>query len=210
MPEPRHLMMSALLMSLLVLTAPDRAILSQTDVEPAPSAEEIAAESKAAELRAIRSLARTHSSAAAEVLAGVIYQEAVAAGVDPLMVAAIVAKESSFCATVVSRSGAVGLMQLRPFVARDIAERIELEWSGTPMLHQPESNLRLGIRYYAELVERFDGDVHLALAAYNRGPTRLSRQLRSGMTITSRYADRILGLYMDLDAQRVTTLSLRG
>jgi soluble lytic murein transglycosylase-like protein len=210
MPETRHLMLSGLLMILLALTAPHRAILPQPAGEPAPSAEQIAAESKAAELRAIRSLAKEHSNAAARELAGVIHREAIAAGVDPLMVAAIVAKESSFRTTVVSRSGAVGLMQLRPFVARDIAERIDLEWGGTTTLHQPKSNLRLGIRYYAELVERFDGDVHLALVAYNRGPTRLSRQLRSGATITSRYADRILGLYQDLEEQRLTILGVSG
>jgi soluble lytic murein transglycosylase len=210
MPGTKHLMMSGLLMILLALTAPHGAILPQLAEEPALSAEQIAAESKAAELRAIRSLAKEHSNAAARELAGVIYREAMAAGVDPLMVAAIVAKESSFRATVVSRSGAVGLMQLRPFVAQEVAERIDLEWSGTTTLRHPKSNLRLGIRYYSELVERFDGDVHLALVAYNRGPTRLSRQIRSGATITSRYADRILGLYQDLEEQRLTILGVSG
>jgi hypothetical protein len=168
----------------------------------------------AAELQAIRSLAQLHMNSAAgdnlDALADAIFQESAAAGVDPLMVAAIVAKESSFRSGVVSRSGAVGLMQLRPFVARDIAERTELEWQGMTTLHHPEKNLRLGIHYYSELVDRFEGDVHLALAAYNRGPTRVSRQVRSGMAITSRYADRILGLYHDLDAQRVTALRSSG
>lgn len=168
----------------------------------------------AAELEAIRSLAQLHMAKAADdrlyALADAIFQESEAAGVDPLMVAAIVAKESSFRSGVVSRAGAVGLMQLRPFVARDIAERTELEWQGATTLHHPENNLRLGIHYYSELVDRFDGDVHLALAAYNRGPTRVSRQVRSGITITSRYADRILGLYRDLDAQRITALRSDG
>jgi soluble lytic murein transglycosylase-like protein len=168
----------------------------------------------AAELRTIRSLARLHMAQAPkerlDALADAIFQESAAAGVDPLMVAAIVAKESSFRSGIVSRAGAVGLMQLRPFVAQDIAERTELEWQGTTTLHHPEKNLRLGIHYYTELVDRFDGDVHLALAAYNRGPTRVSRQVRSGMTITSRYADRILGLYRDLEAQRFTALRSDG
>ena len=42
------------------------------------------------------------------------------------------------------------------------------------------------------------GDRSLALAAYHRGPTRLSRQLRSGTTIRSRYADEVLALYREL------------
>jgi len=210
MPETRHAILSALLTILLLLTAPSGALLERSEDDQRPGAEKCEAEPTAVELQAIQSLAQEHSSSAADDLAGIIHKEATAAGIDPLMVAAIVAKESSFRTTVVSRAGAVGLMQLRPFVARDIAERIDLEWSGTPTLREPKHNLRLGIRYYAELVERFEGDVHLALVAYNRGPTRLSKQLRSGMTITSRYADRILGLYEDLDEQRVTLLSVSG
>jgi soluble lytic murein transglycosylase-like protein len=175
-----------------------------------PAADDVAA----AELQAIRSLARLHMSKAPDdrldALADAIFQESSAAGVDPLMVAAIVAQESSFRSGVVSRAGAVGLMQLRPFVARDIAERAELEWQGLTTLHHPEKNLRLGIHYYSELVDRFEGDVHLALAAYNRGPTRISRQVRSGEEITSRYADRILGLYRDLDAKRISVLRSNG
>jgi soluble lytic murein transglycosylase len=194
--------MIALLAACLALTASGQAPLSTPGAGQPAAAEEASVEPAVVELQTILLLVREHRRAAADDLASVIQQEATAAGVDPLMVAAIVAKESSFSATAVSRSGAVGLMQLRPFVARDLAERLELEWSGASMLHQPENNLRLGIRYYSELVERFDGDVHLALAAYNRGPTRLSRQLRSGATIKSRYADRILGLYRDLDQQR--------
>jgi soluble lytic murein transglycosylase len=210
MPETRHQIMFMLLAACLALTAPNQAPVSHSDVEVPVVADEREVEPTAAELQAIQSLAQEHKSAAADDLAGVIHQEATAAGVDPLMVAAIVAKESSFRTAVVSRAGAVGLMQLRPFVARDVAERIELEWSGTATLHQPESNLRLGIRYYSELVERFDGNVHLALVAYNRGPTRLSRQLRSGMTITSRYADRILGLYRELDSERIALIAANG
>ncbi len=186
------------------------AFSSTTPVVAGPTTDDIAA----SELQAIRTLARMHMASAPKdrinALADAIFQESAAAGVDPLMVAAIVAKESSFRSGVVSRTGAVGLMQLRPFVARDIAERTELEWQGVTTLHHPEKNLRLGIQYYSELVDRFDGDVHLALAAYNRGPTRVSRQVRSGVAITSRYADRILHLYRDLEVQRVTALRSNG
>jgi soluble lytic murein transglycosylase-like protein len=203
-------MMGVLLMICIALTAPGQVKISQIQADPPAVRKEISAKPPAAELEAIQTLAQKHRSAAAGDLAGVIYKEAKAAGIDPLMVAAIVARESSFRTTVVSRSGAIGLMQLRPFVARDVAKRIDLEWGGATTLRQPASNLRLGIHYYSELVQRFDGDVHLALAAYNRGPTRLSRQLRSGAAITSRYADRILELYEDLDQQRLARRSVSG
>jgi soluble lytic murein transglycosylase len=143
-------------------------------------------------------------------LSDAIHQEAVAAGVDPLLVAAIVARESSFRSRVESHAGAVGLMQLRPFVAKDLAERHQVEWRGLETLHAPELNLRLGARYYRELTVRFGGDPRLALAAYHRGPTRLARQLERGPLGDSRYVDRVLELYERLDERRREGLSVRS
>jgi soluble lytic murein transglycosylase-like protein len=131
-------------------------------------------------------------------LADAIYHEAKAADVDPLIVASIIASESSFQSRVVSTAGAVGLMQLRPFVAEDVARRRNVEWYGVETLHSPELNVRLGVLYFKELVERFDGDEINALAAYNRGPTRVSHQLRNRTFRGSRYADRILERYRSL------------
>jgi soluble lytic murein transglycosylase-like protein len=135
-------------------------------------------------------------------LADAIYRESVAAEVDPLLVASIVARESSFRSRAVSRVGAVGLMQLRPFVARNVAQRSSIEWNGMETLHSPDRNLRLGILYYKELLERFDGDHEIALTAYNYGPTRVSLQVARGTYRGSRYADRILDLYGSLSLQR--------
>jgi hypothetical protein len=99
------------------------------------------------------------------VLADTVHRESLAAGVDPLLVAAIVAKESSFQSRVVSSAGAVGLMQVRPWVARDVAERRLLDWRGLETLHDPDANVRLGILYYLELMNRFDSDRVTALEA---------------------------------------------
>ena len=147
-------------------------------------------------------LHRGSEDARTSTLADAIYRESLQAEIDPLLVTSIVAKESSFRSRVVSRAGAVGLMQLRPWVARDLAERNQLEWNGLDTLHDPSLNVRLGISYYKELVERFDGDEHKALAAYNRGPSRLSHQLRRGTYLGSRYAESILGFYEQLSASR--------
>jgi soluble lytic murein transglycosylase-like protein len=139
-----------------------------------------------------------------------IYDEAMAAGIDPLLVAAIVARESSFRNRVVSHAGAVGLMQLRPFVAEDLARQNDLEWQGRETLHHPELNVRLGASYYRQLVHRFDGDAQLALAAYHRGPTRLRRQLERGTFTGSQYASRVMELYETLSAGRSDLLLRQG
>ena len=135
-------------------------------------------------------------------LADAIYYVSVDASVDPLLVASIVATESSFHSRVESRAGAVGLMQLRPFVAREVARDSSIEWKGLATLHSPDHNVQIGVKYYKELLDRFDGDVQVALTAYNYGPTRVSRQLANGTYSGSDYANEILSLYETLNRRR--------
>lgn len=199
--------------SLATLAVAAAVLLPCTPVDPAPrTAESLAAESAArtreerSERGLILEVVRRHRRSASDPwrreLAEAILQESRHAAVDPLLVAAIVATESSFRSRAVSGSGAVGLMQLRPFVARDVAERFRVEWRGHETLHAPELNVRLGILYFKELVERFDGDRRVALAAYNRGPSRVSRELREGRFRGGRYPDDVLRLYRLLDGRR--------
>ena len=72
-----------------------------------------------------------------------------------------------------------------------------VEWNGRETLHSPHLNVRLGVRYYKELVDRF-GDEHVALTAYCFGPSRVSMQLRAGTFDGSRYARDILAHYRQL------------
>jgi hypothetical protein len=143
-----------------------------------------------------------------QTLADAIYDESIAASVDPLLVASIVAVESSFQSSVVSTMGAVGLMQLRPFVAEAVADRVSVEWKGAATLHEPHINVRLGVEYYRALLVRFDGDRHVALTAYNHGPTRVSGWIRAGTYDGSEYATRVLTTYEG--ERRVKPRSVEG
>jgi len=155
----------------------------------------------------VRAHRRRADDATRRRLTDALWHESRRAGVDPLMVAAIVAHESSFANRAVSRAGAVGLMQLRPFVARDVARRRGIEWAGHQALREPELNVRLGILYYQELLDRFDGDAELALAAYNAGPTRVRRMVRNGDYRGSSYARRVLATYEALARMRDETVA---
>ncbi|MGZ3528179.1 MAG: lytic transglycosylase domain-containing protein [Vulcanimicrobiaceae bacterium] len=82
-------------------------------------------------------------------------------GVDPALVKAIIANESGFNANATSRTGAQGLMQLEPETATGL---------GVSNAYDPAQNVWGGTRYIRGLLERFHGDMRLAVAAYNAGP----------------------------------------
>ena len=92
-------------------------------------------------------------------------------GVDAGLVAAVVECESGGRKDAVSRSGAVGLMQLMPRTAEEAARRIGLPASFD--LADPETNVRLGTSHLARLLARFDGEAVFAIAAYHAGAGRV-------------------------------------
>ncbi len=90
--------------------------------------------------------------------------------VDPYLVAAIIREESQYDPRAVSRSGALGLMQLLPTTAQAMARRQGLPGVSREDLFDHETNIRFGTGYLAQMLQRFDGNVLYAVAAYNAGP----------------------------------------
>jgi soluble lytic murein transglycosylase len=93
---------------------------------------------------------------------------------DPFIVAALIGQESSYVADVVSPANAWGLMQILPSTGRQLARVEGVPRFRTQMLTNPETNVRLGTRYFATLVHNLGG-VPFALAAYNAGAGRVIR-----------------------------------
>jgi len=94
--------------------------------------------------------------------------------VPPDLVNGIIWVESKFMPSARSSKGPRGLMQLMPRTARELARDL-----GRPcQLLDPEFNIHAGTRYFAQMVRRFDGNLRLALAAYNIGPAVVDRWLR--------------------------------
>ena len=92
---------------------------------------------------------------------------------------AVTRQESAFNAGAVSPSGALGLMQLMPGTARDVAGRLGLPFVQSKLTADPSYNVTLGSQYLAEMLQRFGGSYELALAAYNAGPNRVARWLQT-------------------------------
>ncbi|MCX8117789.1 MAG: lytic transglycosylase domain-containing protein [Desulfobacterota bacterium] len=103
-------------------------------------------------------------------LAEAIYEESIRYNHDPKFILALIAIESSFKNRSVSEKGAMGLMQLMPYVAESIARELGIEWKGESTLFNPLLNLRMGIHYLSQLINHFE-DLRIALVAYNYGPT---------------------------------------
>jgi soluble lytic murein transglycosylase-like protein len=118
---------------------------------------------------------RTHVAAA-------IAEEAEAAGLDPMLVLAVISVESEFQEEATSVVGAKGLMQLRPSTLYFMADREGLKLSRAELEADPSLNVRLGVRYLKAMKERFKGNLDLALMAYNAGPNRLAQALRARNT----------------------------
>ncbi|MEM7009027.1 MAG: transglycosylase SLT domain-containing protein [Thermodesulfobacteriota bacterium] len=105
------------------------------------------------------------------------YQEYVAPyskkyGVDELLVYSIIREESRFQKDAVSPADARGLMQMIPPTARTVARQVGINGFSLSMLTIPRINIEMGIFYFKQVLDQFDGDVELALASYNAGPHR--------------------------------------
>jgi len=130
-------------------------------------------------------------------------------GLDPYLIAAIVAQESSFDAGVRSGANAYGLMQIIPATGRRVGRTVGLRRVTTRSLVDAETNLRLGTAHFAALLKEF-GEPYLALAAYNAGERHVRRWIkeRPGLDAdefiddmpfpeTQNYVRRILGTAVD-------------
>lgn len=121
-------------------------------------------------------------------LALAIEDAARAEEIDVRLAFELVRTESEFNARAVSPVGAVGYTQLMPATARRLQPGISRQ-----QMFERETNLRLGFRFLRYLVKRYDGDVKLALLAYNRGPERVDQLRRMGIDPSNGYVQLVLG-----------------
>lgn len=101
-------------------------------------------------------------------------------GLDPYLVASLIRQESEFNPQAISPANAWGLMQVLPSVGKELAREVKLRGFASEQLLTPQTNLRLGTRYFKALLEKYDGKVEYALAAYNAGTDRVEAWLNAG------------------------------
>ena len=118
-------------------------------------------------------------------------------GVDVALVHAVISAESGYNPVAVSRAGARGLMQLMPETAKRY---------GVTNIHDPVENITGGVRYLRDLLMMFNGNMELAIAAYNAGENAV---IRAGNRIppyaeTVQYVPKVIGFYRKFQSSRIS------
>lgn len=123
---------------------------------------------------------------------GVIHEKAAKYEVDPSLIKAVIKVESNWNERAISRKGAMGLMQLMPSTAYEMNVLDPFN---------PDDNIEGGTKYLKYLLNRFDGNINLALAAYNAGPQRVERVgTIPRIQETRQYVNKVLYYYSNGDS----------
>ena len=144
----------------------DRALIANITADEVPSAPEAVALSAAAAAVAVPARRAPLES---RPFAKLIETVSLKHGIDPALVHAVIEAESNYQPHAQSHVGARGLMQVMPATARDLGV------SSARLLFDPQQNVEAGVKYLKFMLERFDGDLPTAIAAYNAGPGAVAR-----------------------------------
>lgn len=123
-----------------------------------------------------------------------VHEASVRYEMEPEMILAVIRTESAFDVNALSNKGAVGLMQILPSTAQEIAQELRMEWRGEDLLRDPSANIAMGTYYLTKLLGQFE-DMAVALTAYNHGPGRVAELEESRATLPMGYAEKVLSYY---------------
>ena len=131
---------------------------------------------------------------ASRIIGRTIYEQSNRYNIDYRLVLAVMKVESNFDQRALSSKGARGLLQIKPSLARYIAEDIGVSWKGARTLYEPEHNIRIGLHLLSQLMEDFDS-IQMALHAYHVGPTRLRKLVSQKERLNKTFTKAVLDEY---------------
>jgi soluble lytic murein transglycosylase-like protein len=152
-----------------------------------PAVAAAAAEADELKARALATKYKKKGYPVTQRLAESIVEAALENDIAPELAFGLVRAESGFRNAATSHVGAVGLTQLMPRTARWLEPG-----TTTRDLRDSETNLRIGLGYLRDLIDKYEGDERLALLAYNRGPGTVDKVLRRGGDPDNGYVEKVL------------------
>jgi len=141
-------------------------------------------------------------------LSDIVYRNSRKFGYDPLLLLAVIKVESVFSPKAKghfrdgAHSGALGLMQLKPATALEVAKQLGMDSLSKEDLFKPEINVVLGVGYLTRMISSFKS-FKLGLLAYNQGPTHIRKQLSRNKPLSVQYYRKVLKAYFRLKQQSV-------
>ena len=99
----------------------------------------------------------------------IVYKSAQKYDIDSALIMAVIEIESKFKRKAVSKAGAIGLMQIMPKTAKSLSRELNIKKYNKNSLYNPEINIKIGTYYLKKLLQEFNNDIDLTLAAYNAG-----------------------------------------
>jgi soluble lytic murein transglycosylase len=130
----------------------------------------------------------------ARTISRVVYEASASYGLDYRLVLALMKIESNFKHDAVSSMGARGLLQVKPSVAKFIAQDAGIRWDGHRTLDEPDSNIKIGIHFFSQLLRDFES-INVALKAYNMGPTKVKELSQNNMQSTKGFPGLVMNEY---------------
>lgn len=123
-----------------------------------------------------------------------VYDESLRYKLDYRLVLALMKIESNFKHKAVSKKGARGLLQIKPSLARYVADGVGITWQGDMTLDEPDKNIKIGVHVFSKLINDFKS-IQMALHAYHVGPTRLREILFEEKKPQKHYVNLVLDEY---------------
>jgi len=127
-------------------------------------------------------------------LAETIVREAQRYDFDPVFIMAVIKTESSFNPIAKGSAGEIGLMQIKPKTAAEIALNANIPWNGPSTLESPIMNVKIGVAYFSQLRGKFAGYANKYIASYNMGAAKVNRLYQNEIT-PKEYSIRVIKNY---------------
>ncbi len=169
----------------------DNGVVCYTDAPAGRKAVRVLKETKGAEKKQKQAADDATSQVTSRDYSTYVQQAAAKYEIEPELIHAVIKTESNGNHRAVSRKGAMGLMQLMPSTAYDM---------NVVNPFNPEENIEGGTKYLKQLLEKFNGDLTLALAAYNAGPKTVEKYRNvPPISETKQYVKKIISLFKGKD-----------